>query len=182
MSIEIEKKYRLPKERIASLRGRLADAGAAFVGDDLEENTIFGGGILDEMGAVLRIRRTQDRTVLTFKKRIDSGSDIKHQVEHESEFTDEAELREIVKELGFIPRIIYEKRRSTWNLAGAEIVLDTLPFGEFVEIEGPVEAIKSVETLIGIDDLEVEHETYPRLTARLGTERNGVMESRFESN
>jgi hypothetical protein len=61
-------------------------------------------------------------------------------------------------------------------------VLDTLPFGEFVEIEGPVEAIKTVETLIGIDDLEVEHETYPRLTARLGTERNGVMESRFESN
>ena len=111
----------------------------------------------DEMNAVLRIRRTQDRTILTFKKRILNDSDIKHQIEHESEFADEKEVREIIKNLGFVPRIVYEKRRSTWDLPEAEIVLDTLPFGEFVEIEGPIAAIKNVEKLLGIVDLTVEH-------------------------
>ena len=46
MSIEIEKKYRLPGDRITSLHGRLAEVGAEFAGDDIEENTIYGGGVL----------------------------------------------------------------------------------------------------------------------------------------
>jgi hypothetical protein len=60
-----------------------------------------------------------------------------------------------------------------------EVVLDELPFGSFMEIEGPLTAIAEAEMLLGIEDLEVEHETYPRITARLGKLNNGIIEARF---
>ncbi|MGV2434810.1 MAG UNVERIFIED_CONTAM: hypothetical protein LVT10_07940 [Anaerolineae bacterium] len=37
--------------------------------------------------------------------------------------------------LGYIPYMSYEKYRTTYVLDGAEIVLDELPYGFFVEIE-----------------------------------------------
>jgi len=33
--------------------------------------------------------------------------------------------------------------------------------------------------ILGIEDFEVEQETYPRLTVRLGTKKDGVVEARF---
>ena len=40
-------------------------------------------------------------------------------------------------------------------------------------------SIKEAEMILGIEDLEVEHETYPRLTARLGKQVGGIIEARF---
>jgi adenylate cyclase class 2 len=81
--------------------------------------------------------------------------------------------------LGFKRRLIYEKRRETWKFRDVEIVFDELPFGSFMEIEGPLTAIVEAEMLLDLDVLEVVHETYPRLTAQNGVEVNGVFEARF---
>jgi adenylate cyclase class 2 len=180
MSVEIEKKYRLSPKQIIFVADTLKEDGAEFVGEDFEENTIYGGGILDETNAVLRIRKTQNRTILTFKKRIQNDFDIKQQIEHESEFIDVEELGEIVSNLGFEPRLIYEKRRRTWRFRTVEIVLDELPFGLYMEIEGPITGIKEAEVILGLEDFETEPETYPRLTARLGSKVGSLIESRFE--
>jgi len=179
MSIEIEKKYRLTAEQVSYLEDELANVAANFVGEEFEENMIYGGGVLDERNAILRIRTTNDRAILTYKQRIENDSDIKHQIEHESEFENVSELREIVENLGFMPRLVYEKRRKTWRLREVEIVLDTLPFGEFMEIEGSITAIKEAEMILDIEGFVAESETYPRLTARLGTKVGNVIESRF---
>jgi hypothetical protein len=48
-----------------------------------------------------------------------------------------------------------------------------------MEIEGAITAIKEAEMLLGIEDLETEHETYPRLTARLGKQVGDKIEARF---
>jgi adenylate cyclase class 2 len=116
---------------------------------------------------------------LTFKKRIENASDVKEQTEHESEFADADAVAEILAELGFKPRIIYEKRRETWLFRTVEIVMDELPFGLFMEIEGSITSIKEAEMILGLEELETEQETYPRLAARLGIEKDGVLESRF---
>lgn len=181
MSLEIEKKYRLTEEQKKFVLTALVEFSAEFLGEDTEENTIFGGGILDEKGAILRIRQTQDKTILTFKQRIQNESDVKHQIEYESEFADLDSLKKIVENLGFEPRLIYEKRRKTWRFRSVEIVVDELPFGLYMEIEGPITAIKEAEMLLDIEDLETEHETYPRLAAKFGKIKNGITESRFEN-
>jgi len=179
MSIEIEKKYRLTDDLIARMPGVLDDIDADYVGEDFEENTIFAGGILAETNSIVRIRKTQDRTLLTYKRRVANQSDVKEQIEFETEVSDADAAANIVKELGLVPALVYEKRRKTWRIRNVEVVLDELPFGLFMEIEGPVTGIKEVEILLGIEHLETEHETYPRLTAQLGKNIDGRIEARF---
>lgn len=181
MVIETEKKYRLDDAKRAEILESLSEAGAEFEHEDFETNIIFGGGALDENKAVLRIRITEDYALLTYKKRIENQFDVKQQVEIETKFDDPGALKEIVANLGFDARLIYEKRRRTWRFRSVEIVLDELPFGLFMEIEGSIVAIKEAEMVLGIEDLETEHETYPRLTARLGKRNGDIVEARFDS-
>jgi adenylate cyclase class IV len=161
MNLEIEKKYRLPRERRIQVEDSMKELGGEFVRDDVEENTIYGGGDLERTASIVRIRRTQERSVLTYKRRLENLSDVKQQIEYE-------------------PRIVYEKRRAIWKLRSVEVLLDELPFGLFMEIEGSLTQIKEAEMLIGIEDLETEHETYPRLTAQLGKKTGTVIEARFD--
>jgi adenylate cyclase, class 2 len=180
MGIEIEKKYRLASEGAEPLRRRLEEVGAEGQGGSaFEENIIYNGPGLDPRRRVLRLRRTARRAVFTFKEREPTDAAIKHQREEETEVADADALAAILDALGYRPALVYEKRRATWRLAGAEVVLDELPFGLFVEIEGEEEAILEAEKLLGLETAEAEHEPYPQLTLRHGTERDGVFESRF---
>ena len=177
--VEIEKKYRLPAERLDEVEAALKEIGATFEREDREENTIYRGEILDRTASIIRIRRTERCSILTYKRRLENQSDTKQQIEHETEIADPEAADLIVRELGLTPRLVYEKKRKIWRRRDVEIVIDDLPFGLFMEIEGPITAIKEAEILLGIDDLETEHETYPGLTARLGTRIGEVIEARF---
>ncbi len=177
--LEIEKKYRLSAERSDIIAASLQEIGAEFAGEDFEENTIYGGELLGD-GSIVRIRKTDDRSLLTFKRRVENQSDVRHQLEFETEVSDSGATANMLLELGLHPRLVYEKRRRTWQFRDVEIVLDELPFGLFMEIEGSVSGIKEAEQALGIEDLETEHETYPRLTGRLGRRIGEIIEARFE--
>jgi adenylate cyclase, class 2 len=180
MAIEIEKKYRLTEELYSEIVESLEEIGAKFAGEDEEENTLFANEELVGRNAIVRIRRTQGRTRLTYKQRIRSASDAKQQIEFESDISDAEAVRSIIEALGLQAVIVYEKRRRTYDLRQVEVVLDTLPFGLFMEIEGSITGIAEAEMLLGIEDLEVVNETYPQLTVRFGTRRGDVVEARFE--
>ena len=177
--LEIEKKYRLPEERRALVVASLEAAGGVFEREDREENTIYGGGVLADTGAIIRIRRTATHSFLTYKRRIEDQSEVKQQIEYETKVSDPEAADNIIRGLNLEPRLLYEKRRRIWKFRDVEVVIDVLPFGLFMEIEGSISSIKDVETLLGINDLETEPETYPRLTERLGREVTGVIEARF---
>ena len=176
--MEIEKKYRLQAERREEIVATLEELGAAYEGEDFEENTIYGGAALGD-GGVVRIRTTERMSTLTFKRRVENTANVKQQIEHETEISDPAAGDRILRELGLAPKLIYEKRRRTWQLRDAEVVIDELPFGLFMEIEGSITSIKETEMLLDIEDLEPVHETYPMLTAQLGTSNGDIIESRF---
>jgi len=127
----------------------------------------------------LRVRKTQDKTILTFKKTIQNDFNIKQRTEHETEVADAAEIEKIIENLGFAPRLVYEKRRKTWHFRSVEIVLDELPFGSFMEIEGSITAIAEAEMFLGIEDYETEHATYPHLTMKHGKRNGNLIEARF---
>jgi adenylate cyclase class 2 len=48
--------------------------------------------------------------------------------------------------------VFYEKFRATYELGDTHIMLDELPYGEFLEIEGEnVEAIHNIANLLGLN-------------------------------
>jgi adenylate cyclase class 2 len=179
MMLETEKKYRLSKARQDEIATSLEELGATFSGVDLEENTIYGGVALEANGGVVRIRKTQDRALLTYKRRIENEADVKRQIEYETEIGDADIAAKIIGELDLKPRIVYEKRRRTWSFLDVEITLDELPFGFFMEIEGPIASIGDAEARLKLDDLETEHATYPQLTMQLGKRVGARIEARF---
>ncbi|MBC7796749.1 MAG: class IV adenylate cyclase [Pyrinomonadaceae bacterium] len=177
--VETEKKYRLTIEQRERVSARLNEIGATFHGEDFEENTLFRGGILSLKPCVLRLRRTDGKSTLTFKQRLPSETTVKHQIEHETVIENADAMNEIIKNLGYFPSLIYEKRRKTWRINDVEIVLDELPFGLFMEIEGDEAKILETEKLLSINDLQTENETYPSLTYKHGAKNGNLIESRF---
>ena len=180
MPIEIEKKYRLTKAQRRAVEKRLRELGVTPRPVEFEENTIYLGGNLDPGRHALRLRRVKGRAILTLKRRFPSRSPIKHQEENETEIADAGATDKILTGLGFRRALIYEKRRTRWNIGKAAVVLDELPFGLFMEIEASEKEIKRVEKLIGADDFAAVNETYPALTAKLGEKRKGIIEARFK--
>lgn len=179
MAIEIEKKYRLTDEQRKHVLENLREMGAEYKGEDFEENSIFQSDFLVEDGGVLRIRKTVGKTILTYKKRIRNELAVKQQIEYETEVGDAEAIEKIIENLGCEKTLLYEKQRKTWHFREVEIVIDELPFGSFMEIEGSVTAIAEAEMLLDMEDFEVEHQTYPRLTAKLGKQNGNVIEARF---
>src|SRR6266550_1646990 len=175
MPVEIEKKYRLTKKQREAIGRRLRALGALAGDVEFEENTIYRGGRLDLGECALRLRRVNGRALLTFKERLPSKSPIKHQREEETEVADADALAAILRSLDFRPTLVYEKRRTRWHLGKAEIAVDELPFGLFMEIEGTEKEIGQAEEMLEAEALPAVMETYPALTARLGQKRGGVI-------
>lgn len=179
MAIEIEKKFILPNDRREQILKNLNEFGAQFVSEDFEENILYSGNTLKEKNAVLRVRKTGGKTILTYKQRIEKNSDFKHQIEHETVVEKAGELEKILESLGFQKTLIYEKRRQTWKFREVEIMLDELPFDQYMEIEGSITAIAEAEMLLEIENLTVENETYPHLTRKFGVRKGSLIEARF---
>jgi adenylate cyclase class 2 len=180
VSIEIEKKYRLTKKQREEVLSRLPKIGARRIGEEFEENILYAGESLDLERSVLRLRRVGKRGILTYKERFPSRSDIKHQQEDETGVEDPQAMASILDAMGFMPALVYEKRRETWALGKTEIVIDELPFGLFMEIEGDESGIREVEAKLSIKRLKSEDSTYPQLTRAHGVDQGGVIEARFK--
>jgi len=181
MPVEIEKKYRLTKAQRRAIEQRMREMSLLPGELEHEENTIYRGGILERPGCALRLRRVNGRAILTFKQRRPSKSAIKFQDENEVVVADASAMAAILKALNLRPGLVYEKRRTRWQVGKAKVVIDELPFGLFMEIEASVREIKRVEKLIGAENLPAVMETYPTLTRQLGENRRGVIEARFVS-
>lgn len=178
--IEIEKKYRLTAQQRDQVLQRLKEAGAEGRGEEFEENTIYRGTeTLTRGTAVLRLRRAGNTAKLTFKERLPSSSAIKHQREEETIVADPEAMAAILDALGFTRALVYEKRRQTWLFGKVEVVVDELPFGLFMEIEGAEEDINAAERKLGVDGFRTEQSTYPQLAEKHGKRVGDLIEARF---
>ena len=118
---------------------------------------------------MLRLRRVGRQSDTDVQESVfRRSSAIKQQREEETAVADPEAMEAILVALGFTPAMVYEKRRQTWRLGKTEIVIDVLPFGLFMEIEGRVSDIRAVERKLGLKGLRAEHATYPQLTAKHG--------------
>ena len=180
MKIETEKKYRLSQKRLDEITDRLIELKAEFRKEVFEVNYQHRGGEMDERGATLRLRKIGDFTVLTYKEKIKTGDGSKQRLEYETSVADVDAMEKIIERLGYRLTAVYEKRRKYWHFGDVEVVLDELPFGLFMEIEGTVEEIEKAESLLGLKEIEREPRGYPRLTIKYGKLVDGIAEAKFE--
>jgi adenylate cyclase class 2 len=180
MSIETERKYRLSEKRLEEIISMLNKLGARFEKEVFEVNYQHRGGEMDERGATLRLRKIGDFTVLTYKEKVKSGEGAKQKIEHETNVSDVEAMEQIIERLGYRLTAVYEKRRKYWKLNDVEVVLDELPFGLYMEIEGTIESIDKAEKKLGLKEAEREPRGYPRLTVKYGKMNGEVAEAKFE--
>jgi adenylate cyclase class 2 len=94
---------------------------------------------------VLRLRQ-DEKARLTFKgpsEENEGGILSRREIEFVVEDFESA--RQFLEALGFEAVVFYEKFRTTYEINDIHIMLDELPYGEFVEIEGEnVEAIHNI--------------------------------------
>ena len=179
-NIETERKYRLGPKRLDEIVSKLNDLGAEFQKEVFEVNYQHRGGEMDERGATLRVRKIGDFSVLTYKEKVKNEGGVKQKIEFETSVSDVDAAENIIERLGYKLTAVYEKRRKYWNLDDVEVVLDELPFGLFMEIEGTLESIDRAEKKLGLNEIEREPRGYPRLTIKYGKMNGEVAEAKFE--
>lgn len=151
--LEVEVKFML--RDLGAFRKRLVDMGAEVVAPRVfERNVRFDtvDEILLARQQLLRLRQ-DTRVRLTFKGPVaeDAISEAKVREEIELEIGDFDRMSAILQRLSFLPIQVYEKYRETYQWRGVEIVLDEMPFGDFIELEGSGTELKSVAEALGLD-------------------------------
>jgi len=180
MSIETERKYHLGPKRLEEITSKLNALGAEFIKEVFEVNYQHRGGQMDGRGATLRLRKIGDFTVLTYKEKIKNATGTKQKIEFETAVSDVVAAEKIIERLGYKLTAVYEKRRKYWRFGNVEVVLDELPFGLYMEIEGTIAEIEKAEKALGLKEIEREPRGYPRLTIKYGKINGEVAEARFE--
>ena len=187
MALEIEIKFL--GQNHATLRKRLQELGAFSEKKHLERNLVFDDcdGALRDSRKLLRLRKQvwhdgTERSVLTFKKPVAPALQnssttskplaMKVREEHEISFKEYDAALAISKGLGYAPIFGYDKMREEWRFSiehdasfEVHVALDSLVFGDVVEIEGSEEAIMLAAKLLYIDTSQNTTASYHALNA-----------------
>lgn len=101
---------------------------------------------------VLRLRK-DDKARFTFKgPSVEKEGGILSRQEIEFIVEDFDSAKQFLEAIGFKVVVFYEKFRTTYDLNDIHIMLDELPYGNFVEIEGEnAEAIHKTSNLLGLN-------------------------------
>ncbi len=137
---------------------------------EMEDNVLFDreGGELSRQGKLLRLRRVGSRAVLTVKAPAIGAASGAYKVRRELETVVENPdaLAAALAEIGFRPVWRYQKWRRTFALEGAEVTVDELPLGTFLEIEGEPQAIDRAAGALGFGRDRYETASYRELHER----------------
>lgn len=141
---ETEVKLYVPE--LQPVQERLQTLGATLAHERVYERNVRyedNDETLTPQGIVVRLRE-DSRVRLTYKGAKTMYKGIGVRDEYEVEVSDFDAMEIILYKLGYHAYLVYEKYRTTYSLYDAEIVLDEMPYGNFVEIEGTIETIEKL--------------------------------------
>ena len=148
--LEIEVKFHIPE--IKPLRDRIFAMGATHCGRVFETNLRFEDKSLSlkKQGILLRLRE-DNRNRPTFKSSPPHpDNQFKIHRELEVEVDDFNVCHSILEGLGFHAEQTYEKWRETFIFNKTKLLIDTMPYGVFLEIEGEKSNIRSIADQLGL--------------------------------
>lgn len=164
MAQEIEVKF--PLQNRQELTRKLHELGAQrLYPETFEDNIVLDRrGELRTKGALLRVRKFGKYALATFKgpMSIEAGG-IKTREEVQTGVESFELAIQLFDSLGFKPVFRYQKYREVWRFREVEIVLDRTPIGEYFEIEGPMETIRTIAGELGMNFDQAIRLTYADL-------------------
>ena len=171
---EIEAKFHV--QNLKKIELRLLELKAQLIQPRVHEvNLRFDrpDGELRNSFRVLRLRQ-DDIARFTFKgPSVEKEGGILSRQEIEFEVGDFDSAKQFLEAIGFQVVVFYEKFRTTYELNDTHIMLDELPYGSFIEIEGGnVETIHSIADLLGLNwDAMIKagyHALFERVAGKYG--------------
>ncbi len=153
--LEVEVKFFV--RDLAALRIRLLAAGATIIRPRVFEKNVRydnADNALADRLAILRLR--QDAKVTMTYKGVPADiaalqSAVRVREELEVELSDFETAHLLLQRIGFAPRQVYEKHREALAFNGLEVVLDEMPYGNFIELEGDEATIRETADLLQLD-------------------------------
>ncbi len=171
--IKVQEKLRIVKAQLA--KPRQHEANLRF---DTADRA------LSRSMRALRLRQDQD-VRLTYKgpPLLEGGARLRDELEFSVSDFDMAKA--FLQALGYEVSVMYEKYRTTYHLDNVEVTFDEMPYGNFVEIEGPDgKSLLRAAELLGLDwsrrCLESYLTLFDNLHNRLGLEFNDLSFANFD--
>jgi adenylate cyclase class 2 len=183
LEIEIKIKIAADAAGIENMRGRiLANDFQVLHERAFERNFVFDTpeGMLKTRKCLLRLRKKGNTNTVTFKRPLEkpfSQDDIAYKIKQETEVevSDFEGMENIFSGLEYEVFFIYEKYREEFQKGNVKVMLDETPMGNFIEIEGPEEAIDRTARQFGYSKSDYITDNYLALFRKAG----GVGHMRF---
>jgi len=134
---EIEVKFYIAD--LKQIQEKLINLNASLLQERVFESNLrfdFPNKRLQKQRQVLRLRK-DTQNILTYKGAAEEGKMVSVRQEIEVVVDDFNTMRQILESLGYLVVMEYEKYRTTYQYGNCLVVLDELPYGNFIEIEGP---------------------------------------------
>ncbi len=132
---------------------RLQDLEAQLIQPRIQEINYrydLPDGSMRGKGQVVRLRY-DTKAIMTYKGPSDIIDGVFSRTELETTIGDLETARRIFKALGYVQILTYEKFRAVYELNGCHIMLDELPYGDFVEIESSnASTIRKMTLILGL--------------------------------
>jgi len=165
---ELEVKFYVPD--LPAFEKRLVGQGAALELPRVHEVNLRFDTPSEELGRTYRVLRLrQDSQVrVTFKGPGIEKDGVQQRQELEFSVSDFAAAQAVFEALGYQVVVMYEKYRTTYALGDVLVVLDEMPYGNFIEIEGPAgESIQKAARQLGLNWERRNLESYVFMFERL---------------
>lgn len=171
------------KIKIANGAAGIENARARLLANDFqvlherafEKNFVFDTpeGMLKTRKCLLRLRKKGNTNTVTFKRPLEKpfspdGSAYKINQETEVEVSDFEGMENIFTGLGYEVFFIYEKYREEFQKEDVKVMVDETPMGNFIEIEGPEEAIDRTAHKLGYRKNDYITDNYLALFRKAG--------------
>ena len=159
---EIKLRFESPEAALRCLDGL---GGRLIQPREFEDNIVYDrdGNPLKAAGRLLRLRRSGQTALLTYKAPV--AGDHRHKVRQEEETVveDPAAVEAMLEGLGFRPIYRYQKYRTLFEIGALHVCLDETPLGCYVELEGPPDQIDRAAEVMGMPRERYVLETYREL-------------------
>lgn len=177
MAQEIEVKFPLRDRN--ELVQKLHDIGAQrLYPETFEDNIVLDRrGELRTKGALLRVRKFGKYSIATYKGPMSIEGGVKSREEVQTGVESFELAIQLLDSLGYKPVFRYQKFREVWRLRDVEVVLDRTPIGEYFEIEGPMETIRTIAAELGMNMDQAIRQTYADLYRQARRTRSDLGEN-----